>query len=223
VELWRSNGQLAGTVRVKNINPGLASSNPSYLFNHNSTLFFSAETAAAGRELWKSTGFGPSTGLVANIRAGAGSSNPSFLASAGPTLFFAATDGSHGVELWTLANPVAAPAQKVAPPSREPFSPGWLALRWDQFRVASDDGAFFATDGDDFESPDAVPTRHETIRYEEPWRGAGWAAFDVAVGQRARRNDRWRDTTDDESLPRDDVLPGNVILELAALDRVLAE
>ena len=107
VELWRSNGQVAGTVRVKNINPGLANSNPANFFNHNGTLFFSAENVADGRELWKSNAFGSTTLLAANVAPGAASSNPTAIGGSYTTLFFSANDGTSGNELWTLSNPLA--------------------------------------------------------------------------------------------------------------------
>ena len=42
VELWKSNGTPAGTIMVKNINPGSASSYPRHLTNVNGVLFFTA-------------------------------------------------------------------------------------------------------------------------------------------------------------------------------------
>src|SRR2546428_1971648 len=41
-ELWKSDGTAAGTVRVKDINPGADWSSPSNLTNVNGTLFFTA-------------------------------------------------------------------------------------------------------------------------------------------------------------------------------------
>ncbi|QHT70450.1 T9SS type A sorting domain-containing protein [Rhodocytophaga rosea] len=71
-ELWRSDGTAAGTYQVKDINPGISSSNPSYLLNVNGTLFFIANYRlyynsdesgpnpdagkGSGFELWKSDG-----------------------------------------------------------------------------------------------------------------------------------------------------------------------
>ncbi|QHT70895.1 T9SS type A sorting domain-containing protein [Rhodocytophaga rosea] len=71
-ELWRSDGTAAGTYQVKDINPGISSSNPSYLLNVNGTLFFIVNyrlyydsdesgpnpdaSKGSGFELWKSDG-----------------------------------------------------------------------------------------------------------------------------------------------------------------------
>ena len=41
-ELWKSDGTAAGTVLVKDINPGSSSSYPRYLTNVGGTLFFTA-------------------------------------------------------------------------------------------------------------------------------------------------------------------------------------
>jgi len=50
-ELWKSNGTNAGTVQVKDINPGSSSSFPMSLTNVGGTLFFTATTAANCRTL----------------------------------------------------------------------------------------------------------------------------------------------------------------------------
>jgi len=97
-ELWKSDGTDAGTVLVKDILPGIASSNPTNLVAVGNTLFFSANTN--GFELWKSDGTSAGTVMVADIFAGNGSSNPQNLINVGGTLYFSATDGIHGRELW---------------------------------------------------------------------------------------------------------------------------
>src|SRR5262245_45389880 len=43
LELWKSDGTAAGTVRVKDIYPGPIGSTPANLINVNGTLFFTAE------------------------------------------------------------------------------------------------------------------------------------------------------------------------------------
>ena len=47
-----SDGTEAGTVRVKDINPGFDWSHSSSLTNVNGTLFFSADDGTVGSELW---------------------------------------------------------------------------------------------------------------------------------------------------------------------------
>src|SRR5713226_1650081 len=68
-ELWKSNGAAAGTLLVKDINPG-ASSSPTYLTNVNGTLFFTAIDPVHGDELWRSNGTPAGTVLVKDIHPG---------------------------------------------------------------------------------------------------------------------------------------------------------
>jgi len=103
-ELWKSDGTAAGTVLVKDINPGGDSSGPRNLTNVNGTLFFSAYNPTTSVELWKSDGTGAGTVLVKDIFPGGASSgaysDPKNLTNVNGTLFFTANDGTHGTELW---------------------------------------------------------------------------------------------------------------------------
>lgn len=99
-ELWKTDGTAAGTVLVKDINPGDGSSDPISLTNVNGTLFFLADDGTNGRELWKSNGTAAGTTLVRNIVTGSGSSNPANMLGIGSTLYFSANDGVTGDELW---------------------------------------------------------------------------------------------------------------------------
>jgi ELWxxDGT repeat protein len=67
-ELWVSDGTEKGTVLIKDINPGEASSNPSSLIKQFDpyNLFFSAKTFQHGQELWKSDGTPEGTVLMVN-------------------------------------------------------------------------------------------------------------------------------------------------------------
>ena len=105
-ELWKSDGTEAGTVRVKDINPGSASSDPRDLTNVNGTLFFSAYDGSSGRELWRSDGTEAGTVRVRDIFTGSDSSAPYDLTNVNGTLFFSAADDSSGAELWALASEV---------------------------------------------------------------------------------------------------------------------
>ncbi|MBV8386489.1 MAG: hyalin, partial [Acidimicrobiia bacterium] len=111
-ELWKTDGTNAGTVMVKDINPGqvgsaVDDSYDPYLTNVNGTLFFSANDGMHGRELWKSDGTAAGTVMVKDINlipdgtvSLSGGSNPSGLTNVNGTLFFQADDGIHGGELW---------------------------------------------------------------------------------------------------------------------------
>ena len=99
-ELWKSDGSLAGTVLVKDINPGNNDSNPSNLTNVDGILYFSANDGVNGGELWKSDGTAAGTVLVKDIRAGSLGSTTGPFTNVGGTLYFTANDGVNGSELW---------------------------------------------------------------------------------------------------------------------------
>lgn len=66
IELWRSDGTVAGTYIVKDINPSYGS-NPNNLTALNNTLYFDADDGTHGHELWKSDGTATGTSLVYDI------------------------------------------------------------------------------------------------------------------------------------------------------------
>lgn len=66
-ELWKSDGTEAGTVRVKDINPGDDSSNPDTLRNINGILYFRAKSGDSSYELWRSDGSEVGTYMVKDI------------------------------------------------------------------------------------------------------------------------------------------------------------
>jgi len=109
-ELWKSDGTAAGTVLVKDINPGGNYMVPFGSFPENltavgNTLFFNADDGVNGEELWKSDGTEAGTVLVRDIRPGSYgsysySSSPDNLTAVGNTLFFTAFDDVNGEELW---------------------------------------------------------------------------------------------------------------------------
>jgi ELWxxDGT repeat protein len=101
-ELWRSNGTPAGTVRVKDINPGSLASYPENLVAVGNTLYFSAYDATHGTRLWRSDGTAPGTFLVQDTHNGLYPSSPIELTQAGDRLFLGAVDETHGAELWMV-------------------------------------------------------------------------------------------------------------------------
>ena len=104
-ELWKTDGTRAGTVLVKDIAPGPASSRPGELTAAGGRLYFRATDGVHGDELWRSDGTAAGTTLVEDILPGPASSTPEDLTAAGGTLFFTANDGEHGRELWALPLP----------------------------------------------------------------------------------------------------------------------
>jgi ELWxxDGT repeat protein len=120
-ELWKTDGTVAGTMMVKNINPTTTpgatpidpptpnSSDPTNLTVLNGKLYFFADDGTHGRELWVSDGTTAGTNMVEDIDPGAagafdynggnGLSQPEMIAANGE-LFFNADDGVHGQQLW---------------------------------------------------------------------------------------------------------------------------
>ncbi|MFM8893398.1 MAG: ELWxxDGT repeat protein, partial [Planctomycetia bacterium] len=95
-ELWKSDGTTAGTVLVKDIEPGSFGASPTSLTAVGNTLYFRAYTATNGHELWKSDGTATGTVLVKDIRPGSSGSSLTSLTAVGNTLYFTANDGVNG-------------------------------------------------------------------------------------------------------------------------------
>jgi trimeric autotransporter adhesin len=96
-ELWKTDGTGSGTVRVKDINPGVANSLPDGLTAVGGTLFFSAvvtEGTTLQRRLWKSDGTEAGTMQVSDTV-----SSPSNLVQLDGVLYFVAASPV-GTELW---------------------------------------------------------------------------------------------------------------------------
>ena len=74
-ELWVTDGTPAGTRLVKDINPGVATSNVSYLTRFNDKVVFQATTEDEGAELWISDGTEDGTYMIKDIHE-LESSNP---------------------------------------------------------------------------------------------------------------------------------------------------
>ena len=104
-ELWRSDGSAEGTVLVKDIAAGSASSYPHELRVVAGRLLFGA-CDDAGCELWTSDGTEAGTRRVADLRPGPLSSNPRGFTRQGSLVLFTALDDDAGWELWAL--PVSA-------------------------------------------------------------------------------------------------------------------
>lgn len=101
-ELWATDGTTAGTVLVKDIRAGSASSVPDNFFVFNNKLYFTATDGTRGRELWVTNGTAAGTLLLKDIYAGSTSglaNTVQFIANNG-ILYFAAKDATNGTELW---------------------------------------------------------------------------------------------------------------------------
>jgi ELWxxDGT repeat protein len=126
IELWKSDGTAAGTMLVKDINPGSASSHADDLANIDGTLFFTADDGHHGIELWKSDGTAAGTTLVKDISPGSGSSYPGYLTDVNGTLFFTVDYGisAGGVNLWKSDG--TADGTVLVKRIETDFNSGWL-------------------------------------------------------------------------------------------------
>jgi len=131
--LWKSDGTEAGTVLVKDINPGGISSIDNVLA-FSGRLYFAADDGAHGRELWTSDGTPEGTAMVKDVNP-AGSGGASGLTVFQGRLAFVANDGVHGAEVWTSDGTAAGTvmAAETVP------GPGSL--------LGSGEGAFLAVSG----------------------------------------------------------------------------
>ena len=101
-ELWSSDGTRAGTVMVKDINPGRdwSLSWTPELAPVGGALYFAADDGTHGEELWKTDGTEAGTVLVKDLYRGTKGSSPTWITDSGGAAFFSATNPSTGRELW---------------------------------------------------------------------------------------------------------------------------
>src|SRR5690606_29508249 len=98
-ELYVTDGATAPKL-VKDIWPGIESSDPEDLISINGQLFFTADDGIHGRELWTSDGTAAGTRMVQDLEPGPESSVAFQFTAAGEFLFFTAETSAHGLELW---------------------------------------------------------------------------------------------------------------------------
>jgi ELWxxDGT repeat protein len=106
--LWKSDGTEAGTVLVKDVNPGRKGSrllpnlapDSKIMAVVNRTLYFGADDGVHGRQLWKSDGTDAGTQMVTEIAPGGKDADPGSLTDVNGTLYFTAGDGIHCRKLW---------------------------------------------------------------------------------------------------------------------------
>ncbi|HEX5154847.1 MAG TPA: ELWxxDGT repeat protein [Parafilimonas sp.] len=93
-ELWKTNGTDAGTVMVKDINPGAGSSNCQNFTTLGSNIIFSADDVDHGTELWKSNGSDAGTLLIQDIVPGTDGSSPADLVALNNQVLFTIFSGA---------------------------------------------------------------------------------------------------------------------------------
>ena len=105
-ELWATDGSEAGTLLVKDINPGATGSESQNFYEVNGYLLFTANDGTHGLELWRTDGTEVGTVLVKDINPGIEDglfvfndpNNDFFVWN--DVLYFAADNGTTGFELW---------------------------------------------------------------------------------------------------------------------------
>ncbi|MEP7196776.1 MAG: T9SS type A sorting domain-containing protein [Saprospiraceae bacterium] len=104
VELYESDGSVAGTKLFMDINLGSGDSYPANFKVFNQILYFSANNGISGNEFWQTDGTQLGTKLIADINVGVGSSDPQYFTGLNNELYFSATDGLTGHELWKYSD-----------------------------------------------------------------------------------------------------------------------
>ncbi|MDX2308598.1 MAG: hypothetical protein NW216_10190 [Hyphomicrobium sp.] len=102
-ELWVSDGTTGGTQLVKDIVPGLTSSNIVELTAFGNKVVFRVNDGVHGQEIWISDGTAGGTFQLRDILPGSSGSVPSGFTVLGDKVFFRANDGEHnylGSALW---------------------------------------------------------------------------------------------------------------------------
>ncbi len=103
MELWSSDGTVAGTGLVIDLAPGPGDGAPlSNVVVRRGRLYFAGNDMKHGVELWSSDGTAAGTRLKADLFPGRRWSWPQHLMVLGKRLFFSARDEPHGRELWVL-------------------------------------------------------------------------------------------------------------------------
>jgi ELWxxDGT repeat protein len=148
LELWKSNGTEAGTVRVKDIWPGPDSGLTGHpdLLNVNGTLYFTAYTTYEenGLRLWKSDGTEAGTVAVKTIEIAGQFGRGGILTNIDGTLYFSVY-GPNGAELWK-SDGTEAGTVRVSESGPEPGSITYLDGT-PYFISGHDNGELWKSDG----------------------------------------------------------------------------
>lgn len=105
-ELWKTNGTLAGTSMVKDINTGGDGLNGGSYYYTTSGLLFSADDGSSGNEPWISNGLAAGTVPIVNINM-SGDGNPEYEFIWNGNMYLSATDGDDATftDYYRLAGP----------------------------------------------------------------------------------------------------------------------
>jgi ELWxxDGT repeat protein len=104
-ELWTTDGTVAGSHLVKDIQPGDKGSSPSSMLTVGDKVYFTADDGVHGLELWRTDGTGEGTVLAADIDPGPYGSEPRGLQVMDGKLYFSAHRRDVGRELFMIDLP----------------------------------------------------------------------------------------------------------------------
>jgi ELWxxDGT repeat protein len=99
-EPYVSDGTVAGTYMIMDVNPGSDNSTGVGGIGFGGIYYWNAQDATTGNELWRTDGTLAGTWRVKDIRLGLFDSNPRDFCVSGGKLFFSADNGVNGKELW---------------------------------------------------------------------------------------------------------------------------
>jgi ELWxxDGT repeat protein len=91
-ELWITDGTPEGTMLIKDINPGSASSNPTNIEVVDTKAYFAATNTSSGTELWVTDGTSEGTMIVKDLYPGPSGSTPQMITSFKGGVLFRAMD-----------------------------------------------------------------------------------------------------------------------------------
>lgn len=89
-ELYVTDGTVAGTKLLKDINSGVADASPKYMIDLGNKVYFQANDGTNGAELWETDGTEAGTKMIADIYSGSDGSTPELITPFGTKLIFRA-------------------------------------------------------------------------------------------------------------------------------------
>lgn len=130
-EPWITDGTAAGTMLLKDINPGSSQSlNSTFGFKSlGSKVVFGAQTNANGKELWVTDGTAAGTFMLQDINSGINGSNPNDFVVLGTKMVFTANDPVNGREMWVTDGTTAGTFLLKETLARATVLPGGSSMR----------------------------------------------------------------------------------------------
>lgn len=152
LELWKTDGTEAGTVRITDLCPGACDSFPRNLTVLGTSIYFSADDGAHGFEPWITDGTNAGTRMIRDTVPGLGGSSPNFFRVLGGRVFYSARDAEAGTELWVTDGTAGGTGRLVdiEPGTGDSDATPWQVIGPDLFFAAFDSVhgiELWATDG----------------------------------------------------------------------------